>query len=185
MTPGTRLINLRDRSSGNRAVGTATRRFCRRVESARNPIVKVKAPEKTVPQSRSRSTEIKANRLFADSPLVRIGRLSVVPLNRRTSTKIPDRRLGPAGRRAPRPSRPCARFDTPVRPFARQSTGACVTIRIVCPSWGVQLLQQPEHDFLRSASSRFPVGSSARIPAWVMVDERARGNRHSLLLPAG
>jgi predicted RNA-binding protein with PUA-like domain len=76
MTKGARLIvyETGDRRS---AVGTAT------VESVdasdpKNPRVKIKAGKpiaKTVTLE-----EIKANKLFADSPLVRIGRLSVVPL---------------------------------------------------------------------------------------------------------
>lgn len=45
---------------------------------AKNPQVKIKAGKPVVtPKSLA---EIKANRLFADSPLVRQGRLSVVPL---------------------------------------------------------------------------------------------------------
>ena len=44
----------------------------------RNPVVKIKAGK---PLARAVSlAEIKANKLFADSPLVRQGRLSVVPL---------------------------------------------------------------------------------------------------------
>lgn len=46
----------------------------------KEPRVKIKAA-KLLPQAVPLS-EIKANRLFADSPLVRQGRLSVVPLNR-------------------------------------------------------------------------------------------------------
>jgi predicted RNA-binding protein with PUA-like domain len=45
---------------------------------AKNPRVKIKAGR---PLAKQRSlAEIKANKLFADSPLVRQGRLSVVPL---------------------------------------------------------------------------------------------------------
>ena len=45
---------------------------------AKNPRVKIKAGK---PLSKQHSlAEIKANKLFADSPLVRQGRLSVVPL---------------------------------------------------------------------------------------------------------
>jgi len=59
------------------AVGTAT------VESVdasdpKNPKVKIKAG-KAVPKPVT-LVEIKANKLFADSPLIRQGRLSVVPL---------------------------------------------------------------------------------------------------------
>jgi predicted RNA-binding protein with PUA-like domain len=59
------------------AVGTAT------VETVdatdlRNPAVRIKAGK---PLSKSVTlAEIKANKLFADSPLIRQGRLSVVPL---------------------------------------------------------------------------------------------------------
>ena len=59
------------------AVGTAS------VESVdvtdpRNPAVRIKAG-KALPKSVTLA-EIKANKLFADSPLIRQGRLSVVPL---------------------------------------------------------------------------------------------------------
>ena len=47
---------------------------------AKNPRVKVKAG-KPLPKQHALA-EIKANRLFADSPLVRQGRLSVVPLSK-------------------------------------------------------------------------------------------------------
>src|ERR1700722_12266893 len=76
MKPGERLIvyHTGDHKS---AVGTAS------VVSVdpsdpRNPVVKIKAG-KALPQPVSLQ-QIKANRLFADSPLVRQGRLSVVPL---------------------------------------------------------------------------------------------------------
>jgi predicted RNA-binding protein with PUA-like domain len=76
MTPGARLIiyETGDRKS---AVGTAS---VVSVDAAdpRNPKVKIKAG-KALPQPVSLQ-QIKANRLFADSPLVRQGRLSVVPL---------------------------------------------------------------------------------------------------------
>ena len=76
MTPGARLI-IYETGKRRSAVGTAT------VESVdasdpQNPRVKIKAGKllaKTVTLA-----EIKANKLFVDSPLVRIGRLSVVPL---------------------------------------------------------------------------------------------------------
>ncbi len=46
---------------------------------AKNPRVKIKAGK---PLAKQHSlSEIKANKLFSDSPLVRQGRLSVVPLN--------------------------------------------------------------------------------------------------------
>jgi len=46
--------------------------------NAKNPQVEIKAG-KSIAKPKSLA-EIKANKLFADSPLVRIGRLSVVPL---------------------------------------------------------------------------------------------------------
>lgn len=76
MIPGDRLViyETGDRKS---AVGTAT------VVSVdptdlKNPAVKIKVGK---PLAKPVSLEqIKSNKLFADSPLVRIGRLSVVPL---------------------------------------------------------------------------------------------------------
>jgi predicted RNA-binding protein with PUA-like domain len=76
MTPGAQLI-IYETGERRSAVGTAA------VESVdasdpKNPRVKIKAGKplaKTVTLA-----EIKANKLFVDSPLVRIGRLSVVPL---------------------------------------------------------------------------------------------------------
>jgi predicted RNA-binding protein with PUA-like domain len=82
------LKHLRGMEKGNKlviyhtgdertAVGTAT------VESVdpsdpRNPRVKIKAG-KAIAKPRTLA-EVKSNRLFAESPLVRQGRLSVVPL---------------------------------------------------------------------------------------------------------
>ena len=59
------------------AVGTASVATVD-VSDAKNPRVKIKAG-KPLPRAVSLA-EIKANRLFAESPLVRQGRLSVVPL---------------------------------------------------------------------------------------------------------
>src|SRR2546423_5766830 len=78
MQPGSRLIiyETGDRKS---AVGTAS---VISVDSSnpKSPAVKIKAGKALAkPVSLS---EIKANSLFADSPLVRQGRLSVVPLNK-------------------------------------------------------------------------------------------------------
>ena len=76
MTPGTRLIiyETGDRKS---AVGTATV-VSVNASDPKNPKVKIKAGKALAkPVTLS---EIKSNKLFADSPLVRIGRLSVVPL---------------------------------------------------------------------------------------------------------
>jgi predicted RNA-binding protein with PUA-like domain len=44
----------------------------------KNPRVRIRAGQKLNPTALA---EIKANKLFADSPLLRQGRLSVVPLN--------------------------------------------------------------------------------------------------------
>jgi predicted RNA-binding protein with PUA-like domain len=76
MKPGDRLV-IYETGDHKTAVGTAS------VVSAdasdpKNPQVKIKAGEAL--SKPVTLTEIKANRLFADSPLVRQGRLSVVPL---------------------------------------------------------------------------------------------------------
>ena len=76
MQPGDRLV-IYETGEHKSAVGTAT---VVSVDPAdpRNPAVKIKVGK---PLARSVSlAEVKANRLFADSPLVRQGRLSVVPL---------------------------------------------------------------------------------------------------------
>ena len=76
MTPGARLIiyETGDRKS---AVGTASVVSVDATDP-KKPMVMIKAG-KTLPQPVALQ-QIKANRLFADSPLVRQGRLSVVPL---------------------------------------------------------------------------------------------------------
>ena len=76
MQPGAKLIvyETGDRKS---AVGTATV-VSIDASNPKNPAVKIKAGKALAkPVSLA---EIKANKLFADSPLVRQGRLSVVPL---------------------------------------------------------------------------------------------------------
>ncbi len=76
MKPGERLI-IYETGDHKTAVGTAS---VVSVDAAdpRNPIVKIKAGEAIAkPVSLA---EIKASSLFAESPLVRQGRLSVVPL---------------------------------------------------------------------------------------------------------
>ena len=76
MTPGTKLI-IYETGDHKSAVGTATV-VSVGVSNPKNPAVKLKAGKplaKTVSLS-----QIKSNKLFADSPLVRQGRLSVVPL---------------------------------------------------------------------------------------------------------
>jgi predicted RNA-binding protein with PUA-like domain len=83
------LRNLRDMKSGDRlviyhtgdeksAVGTATVVSVDAAD-ARNPQVRIKAG-KPVGKPVTLS-EVKGSKLFADSPLVRQGRLSVVPLS--------------------------------------------------------------------------------------------------------
>ena len=76
MKPGDRLV-IYETGDHKRAVGTAT---VVSVDSsdAKNPQVKIKAG--SVLQQRVTLAQIKANKLFVDSPLVRQGRLSVVPL---------------------------------------------------------------------------------------------------------
>jgi predicted RNA-binding protein with PUA-like domain len=76
MTPGARLIiyETGDRKS---AVGTASVVSVDATDP-KKPMVKIKAG-KTLPQPVALQ-QIKTNRLFTDSPLVRQGRLSVVPL---------------------------------------------------------------------------------------------------------
>jgi predicted RNA-binding protein with PUA-like domain len=83
------LRNLREMKSGDRlviyhtgdeksAVGTATV-VAVNVSNPKKPRVEIEAGK---PLAKPVSlAEIKANKLFADSPLVRQGRLSVVPLN--------------------------------------------------------------------------------------------------------
>jgi predicted RNA-binding protein with PUA-like domain len=77
MKPGTRLViyETGDRKS---AVGTASV-LSVDLSNPKNPAVKIEAGK---PLARAVSlAAIKANKLFADSPLVRQGRLSVVPLS--------------------------------------------------------------------------------------------------------
>lgn len=75
MEPGAKLViyETGDRKS---AVGIATVVSVSAADP-KNPKVKVKAGKAVKPVTLS---EIKANKLFSDSPLVRMGRLSVVPL---------------------------------------------------------------------------------------------------------
>jgi predicted RNA-binding protein with PUA-like domain len=76
MQPGSRLV-IYETGDHKSAVGTASVVSVDAADS-RNPQVKIKAG-KTLSQPVSLA-EIKANHLFAESPLVRQGRLSVVPL---------------------------------------------------------------------------------------------------------
>jgi len=77
MQPGDRLI-IYHTGDEKSAVGTATVVTVDASEP-KNPQVKIKAG-KSLPKPVSLA-EVKSNRLFADSPLVRQGRLSVVPLS--------------------------------------------------------------------------------------------------------
>ena len=76
MAPGAQLI-IYETGDHKYAVGTATV-ISMSAADPKNPVLKIKAGRAL---SRQVSlAEIKANKLFGDSPLVRIGRLSVVPL---------------------------------------------------------------------------------------------------------
>lgn len=77
MKPNDRLV-IYETGDHKSAVGTATVVSVSVPEPAK-PQVKIKAG-KSLPKPVSLA-EIKAHKLFADSPLVRQGRLSVVPLN--------------------------------------------------------------------------------------------------------
>jgi predicted RNA-binding protein with PUA-like domain len=76
MKAGDRLV-IYETGEHKTAVGTATV-VSVDVSNPKNPVVEIKAGKAIAkPQT---LTQIKANKLFADSPLVRQGRLSVVPL---------------------------------------------------------------------------------------------------------
>ena len=76
MNPGDKLI-IYETGDHKSAVGTATV-ISLDASDLKNPVLKIKAGK---PLANPISlAEIKSNKLFADSPLVRIGRLSVVPL---------------------------------------------------------------------------------------------------------
>ena len=76
LTPGTKLI-IYETGEHKSAVGTATV-VSVDISNPKGPAVTIKAGK---PLSKPVSlAEIKSNKLFASSPLVRIGRLSVVPL---------------------------------------------------------------------------------------------------------
>jgi predicted RNA-binding protein with PUA-like domain len=77
MKPGDLLI-LYHTGDDKTAVGTATV-VAVEASNPKSPVVKIKAG-KGLPKPVSLA-QIKANKLFADSPLVRQGRLSVVPLS--------------------------------------------------------------------------------------------------------
>jgi len=77
MKPGERLV-IYHTGDEKSAVGTATV-VSVDASDAKNPQVKIKADQANAKPVTL--AEAKANRLFAESPLVRQGRLSVVPLN--------------------------------------------------------------------------------------------------------
>ena len=76
MKPGERLV-IYETGDHKSAVGTATV-VSVDVSDPKNPQVKIKAGNALAKPVTL--AEVKANKLFADSPLVRQGRLSVVPL---------------------------------------------------------------------------------------------------------
>lgn len=76
MTPGTRLV-IYETGDVKSAVGTATV-VSVDVKDPKKPRVTIKAGKAL--SKKVSLAEIKANKLFGDSPLVRQGRLSVVPL---------------------------------------------------------------------------------------------------------
>ncbi len=75
MKPGERLV-IYHTGDEKSAVGTATV-VSVDTSDAKNPQLKIKAGKAVTPVSLA---QVKANRSFNDSPLVRQGRLSVVPL---------------------------------------------------------------------------------------------------------
>jgi len=76
MKPGDELV-IYHTGDERRAVGTA-RVTKNDVEDPKTPRVQIKAGKKIAPVSLA---DMKANKLFAESPLLRQGRLSVVPLS--------------------------------------------------------------------------------------------------------
>ncbi|MGB2670970.1 MAG: EVE domain-containing protein [Candidatus Acidiferrum sp.] len=78
MEPGARLV-IYETGERKSAVGTATV-VSVDASDPKKPAVKIKAG-KAIAKPIALE-QIKANKLFADSPLVRIGRLSVVPLTK-------------------------------------------------------------------------------------------------------
>ena len=76
MKPGDRLV-IYETGDHKSAVGTASV-VSAKVTDPKNPLIEIAAGKplpKPIPLA-----EIKANKIFASSPLVRMGRLSVVPL---------------------------------------------------------------------------------------------------------
>jgi len=84
MQPGARLV-IYETGTRKSAVGTASV-VSVDASNPKNPAVKIKAG-KAIAKPVTLA-EIKANKLFADSPLVRQGRLSVVPLTKAQFTAL-------------------------------------------------------------------------------------------------
>jgi predicted RNA-binding protein with PUA-like domain len=78
MEPGARLV-IYETGNVKSAVGTA-KVVSVSTKNPKNPVLKIKAG-KAVPKVTTLA-EIKQNKAFASSPLVRMGRLSVVPLTK-------------------------------------------------------------------------------------------------------
>ena len=78
MKPGDRLV-IYHTGDDKSAVGTASV-VSVDASDPRNPLVKIKAGKPL--RKAVTLAEVKAHKLFADSPLVRQGRLSVVPLSK-------------------------------------------------------------------------------------------------------
>jgi predicted RNA-binding protein with PUA-like domain len=78
MQPGARLV-IYETGDTKSAVGTASV-VSVEVKDPKKPAVKVKAGKALAKPVTL--AQVKANKLFADSPLVRMGRLSVVPLSK-------------------------------------------------------------------------------------------------------
>ncbi|PYU15457.1 MAG: EVE domain-containing protein, partial [Acidobacteria bacterium] len=76
MTPGTRLV-IYETGGNKSAIGTATV-VSVDASDPKNPLITIKAGKPLAKPTTL--AQIKSNKLFADSPLVRQGRLSVVPL---------------------------------------------------------------------------------------------------------
>jgi predicted RNA-binding protein with PUA-like domain len=77
MQPGTELV-IYHTGDEKRVIGTASV-VSAEAKDPKSPAVKIKAGKALARQPSL--AEIKANKLFQESPLVRQGRLSVVPLN--------------------------------------------------------------------------------------------------------
>ena len=84
MQPGARLV-IYETANRKSAVGTASV-VSVDASNPKNPVVKIKAGKALAKPATL--AQIKANALFADSPLVRQGRLSVVPLTKGQFTAL-------------------------------------------------------------------------------------------------